>query len=124
MTDVYERDLYGMKYAILKSPFHKKVVTTCAEMLGVPPMQLRRVLIENLDMLMLESLGARYTSWEQHGDQNSEIKREIGYELFTRYIPIISEETMQHALEQAGDSGGTDEAKALLRKQVFEEETS
>jgi hypothetical protein len=58
MTEVYARDLSGMKYAILKSPYHKKVVTACAEMLGVPPMLVRRMCIERLDMMTLESLGA------------------------------------------------------------------
>jgi hypothetical protein len=60
MTEIYERDLHGMKFAILKSPYHKKVVTACADMLGIPPMKMRRLLIENLDMMISSHSPARY----------------------------------------------------------------
>lgn len=107
MTEIYERDLYGMKFSILKSPYHKKVITTCAEMLDIPPMKMRRILIEQLDMMMLESLGARYDSWTLHGDKEPGIRQNIGFELFTRYIPIITEDVMEMAVSTAEIRGGT-----------------
>ncbi|NLV27564.1 MAG: hypothetical protein GXY48_10435 [Methanomicrobiales archaeon] len=123
MTEVYERDLYGMKFAILKSPYHKKVVKTCAEILGIAPMRVRKIFIENLDMLMLESLGARYDSWMEHGDPDGGIRREIGYDLFTRYIPIISQDIMNKALEKIDKNGETAEtAREYLRNRVFPED--
>ncbi|MCA1916085.1 hypothetical protein [Methanospirillum hungatei] len=124
MTDIYERDLYGMKFAILKSPYHKKVVAACADMLGIPPMKLRRILIENLDMMMLESLAVRYDSWLERGDKEGGIKREIGYELFTTYIPIISPDVMENAIQESTKNNSNAESgKKLLRAQVFAEES-
>ncbi len=121
MTEVYARDLSGMKYAILKSPYHKKVVTACAEMLGVPPMLVRRMCIERLDMMTLESLGARYDSWKERGDTEGGIKRAIGYDLFTSFIPIIAPEIMDQALECAYRSGGDPaHAQAFLREKLVE----
>lgn len=125
MTYIYERDLYGMKYSILKSPYHKKVVTACAEILGIPPMKMRRLLIENLDMLMIESLGARYDSWMTRGDTEGGMRREIGYELFTSFIPVISRDIMQQSFEESTASEkNIEDIKANLRKRVFEEEIS
>ena len=124
MTDIYERDLYGMKFAILKSPYHKKVVTACADLLGIPPMKLRRLLIENLDMMMLESLAVRYDSWRERGDKEGGIRREIGYELFTAYIPIISPDVMEEAMQEStNNNSNAEKGKELLRARVFEGET-
>jgi len=124
MTDIYERDLYGMKFAILNSPYHKRVVTACADMLGIPPMKLRRILIENLDMMMLESLAVRYDSWRERGDKEGGIRREIGYELFTTYIPIISPDVMEEAMQESTNNNSNAEyGKKLLRAQVFAEES-
>jgi len=122
MTDIYERDLFGMKFAILKSPYHKKVVTACAELLGIPPMKMRRLLIENLDMMMLESLAARYDSWRDKGDTEGGMKRQIGYELFTTYIPVVSQEIMNEALSIAQKCNDPEKGKAVLRSKVFGEE--
>lgn len=125
MTDIYERDLYGMKYSILKSPYHKKVVTACAEILGVPPMKMRRLLIENLDMMTLESLGVRYDSWVTQGDTEGGMRREVGYELFTTFIPVISRDSMEQSFEESTASEkNIEDIKVNLRKRVFEEEIS
>lgn len=113
MTGVYERDLYGMKFAILKSPYHKKVVIVCASMLDIPPMRMQRILIEHLDMLMLESLGARYDRWNALGDQQGGIRRKVGYELFSIYIPLIPEDIMKTVLGLAETAGETDEEVRL-----------
>ena len=122
MTDIYTRDLFGMKFSILKSPYHTKVVTACSEMLGIPPMKMRRRLIENLDMMTLESLGVRYDSWLIHGDKEQGIRREIGYDLFTSFIPIISREIMEKTVQSYDDSEeGVKQAKGMLRRLVFEE---
>ena len=123
MKLVYERDLFGMKFAILKSPYHKKVVIACAGILGDPPMKLRRLLIENLDMMMLESLAVRYDSWREQGDTEGGIKREIGYELFTTYIPVISHDIMEEALtESRNNDDNVESGKALIRSRVFGED--
>lgn len=122
MTEIYERDLYGMKYSILKSPYHKKVITTCAEMLDIPPMKMRQILIEQLDMMMLESLGARYDSWSLNGDKEPGIRKNIGYDLFTRYIPIIPEPVMEMAVSTAEIRGGTLEEMQKTARMVLARE--
>ena len=122
MTDVYERDLFGMKYAILKSPYHKKVITTCAEILDIPPMKMRQILIEQLDMMMLESIIARYDSWTLNGDKEPGIRKNIGYELFTRYIPIIPEPVMEMAVTTAEIRGGTLEEMQKTARMVLARE--
>lgn len=122
MTGVYERDLYSMKYAILKSPYHKKVVTNCADILGIPPMKMRRLLIENLDMMMLESLGVRYDSWLLHGDKEGGIKKEIGYELFTSFIPVIPKEIMEESIQPMITSENKiEDVKGMIRRLLFRE---
>ena len=122
MTDIYERDLFGMKYSILKSPYHKKVVSACAEMLDIPPMKMRRILIEHLDMMMLESLSARYDSWSLHGDKEPGIRQKMRYELFTQYIPIIPEPVMEMAVSTAEIRGGTLEEMQKTALQILTRE--
>lgn len=125
MTEVYERDLYEMKYAILKSPYHKKVITACADLLEIPPMKMRRLLIENLDMMMLESLGARFDSWMNQVDRNEGVRREIGYDLFTRFIPVISQADLDKSLREVTDNPDDPEnVRVILRRLLFGEISS
>lgn len=121
MTEIYERDLKGMKYAILKSPFHTKVVRECAGMLEIPPMNMRRILIENLDMMMLESIGARYESWFNNGGGKDGFTTKSGSLLFSRYIPLIPEEVMKRVEKEVQTIGTEDEKIKRFRKLVYEE---
>ncbi|MDD1724560.1 MAG: hypothetical protein LUQ07_05480 [Methanospirillum sp.] len=124
MTSVYERDLDGMKYTILKSPYHKEVVSLCASMLGIPPMKMRRIFITHLDMMMLESLGVRYDRWNARGDQQGGMRRQIGYELFSIYIPVIPGDVMKSVFSLAEAAGENEEEvrTAAVRLMVGEME--
>jgi len=96
----YERDLTSMKFAILKGAYHAKVVLIIAEDLNIQPNQLRRHLIKTLDMITLESLAPRYGVALTH-DEPDEIRRALGYELYTRFIPIIPNNVMDEACMRA-----------------------
>jgi hypothetical protein len=101
MTELtYERDLTAMKFAILKGTYHAKVVLILAEDLMIQPYQLRKHLIATLDMITLESLAPRYDS-AQTCENPDPIKKSLGYDLYTRYIPIIPLKVMDEACMQA-----------------------
>ncbi|PKL59006.1 MAG: hypothetical protein CVV33_09870, partial [Methanomicrobiales archaeon HGW-Methanomicrobiales-4] len=97
---VYERDLTSMKFAILKGVYHAKVVIMIAEDLNIQPNQLRKHLIKNLDMITLESIAPRYDTAHTY-DEPDEIRRALGYELYTRFIPIIPKSVMDEACMRA-----------------------
>lgn len=96
----YERDLTSMKFAILKGAYHAKLVLLMAEDLGIQPHQLRRHLIATLDMITLESIAPRYDTAHTR-DEPDEIKKALGYELYTRFIPIIPKDIMDEACNRA-----------------------
>ena len=101
MTDlVYERNLTSMKFAILKGVYHAKLVLMMAEDLNIQPHQLRKHLIETLDMITLESIAPRYDVAKTCIEPD-EIKKALGYDLYTRYIPIIPIEVMDEACRTA-----------------------
>lgn len=111
MTNLaYERDLTSMKFAILKGVYHAKIVLMMAEDLAVQPHQLRRHLIETLDMITLESIAPRYDAAKTF-DEPDEIKKALGYELYTRFIPIIPVHVMDNACYKA---------KSLIRDGYYE----
>jgi len=123
MTDIYTRDLSEMKYAILKSPYHKKVILECAGMLNIPPMKMRRILIDRLDMLTLESIGARFESWINNANGKEGFTIRSGSQLFGMYIPVIPEEKMKLIEKQALDTKSDEEGINLFRHLVSEEMT-
>lgn len=100
MNLAYERDLTAMKYAILKGVYHAKIVLVMAEDLLIQPFQLRKHLIATLDMITLESLAPRYDT-ARTIEEPDEVKKALGYELYTKYIPIIPQPVMDQAVIQA-----------------------
>ncbi|MFH0966886.1 MAG: hypothetical protein V1862_04295 [Methanobacteriota archaeon] len=97
---VYERDLTAMKFAILKGVYHAKIVLMMAEDLNIQPNQLRKHLIKTLDMITLESIAPRYDA-AQTDYEHDEIRKALGYELYTRFIPIIPKNVMDEACMRA-----------------------
>ncbi|MDN7013269.1 DUF1959 domain-containing protein [Methanoculleus sp. FWC-SCC3] len=95
MKFLYEKDLRQMKYNILTSTRHDETVRAIAQHLGVSNAKLRMVLIRRLDMSLLENLGSRWEMGLQHADDGDPLAEELGYELFTRFIPLVDTETMQ-----------------------------
>jgi hypothetical protein len=112
MTDyIYEKDLFAMKFRILISPVHNKVISEISGGLGLNIQDLRKSLIETLDMSYLENIPARYKSWcEENPDHEKDLKSGLCSKLFTTYIPVIKKERMEEInksvirLEESGTS--------------------
>jgi energy-converting hydrogenase A subunit M len=101
MTDfIYEKDLTNMKLKILSSPFHSRMVDELSKKYCVSPSQLRKILMENFDMSLLENLPARYNAWKSDA-YDSELDREIGARLFVSYIPLIGGKDAEAVLDEA-----------------------
>ena len=101
MTEyLYEKDLVGMKYSILISSRHDAMVREIARDLGVGVQQLRRYLIENFDMMLLENLPARYDAGKQDPDDDDVEAKMLGRALYTRYIPLFSGDAINRALDR------------------------
>jgi hypothetical protein len=97
---LYEKDLVGMKYAILISRRHDAMVREIALDLGVGVQQLRRYLIENFDMILLENMPARYEAGKQDPDDDDDEAKMLGRALYTRYIPLFSGDAVNRALDR------------------------
>lgn len=127
MTEMaYERDLTAMKFAILKGAYHAKVVLAMAEDLNIQPHQLRRHLIQTLDMITLESIAPRYDNAKSTINPDP-VKAALGYDLYTRFIPIIPESVMDEACTRVStmvndgyyEPDAIAEAKRFIAKEVF-----
>jgi energy-converting hydrogenase A subunit M len=102
MTEfLYEKDLRSMQYNILISTRHDQVIEEIARQYGLEKQQMRRLLIERLDMILLENIPARYQAWQRDGDAFDPIARSLGQELFTRYLPLIDTGIMGDIVEDA-----------------------
>lgn len=86
---LYEKDLVSQKYRILISGRHDGLVRKIASELNIPVQELRRYLIEHLDMLMLENLPARAESADIHDQASDALTRALGRVRYTVYIPIV-----------------------------------
>ena len=121
---VYERDLTAMKFAILRGSYHTKVVLMIAEDLRIQPNQLRKHLIATLDMITLESLASRYDTAQAYNEPD-EIREALGYEMYTRFIPIIQREVMDKAcmmvITMVQDGYYGPDAIIAAKKQIVEE---
>jgi energy-converting hydrogenase A subunit M len=93
---LYEKDLRGMQFNILESTRHQWVIAELATRYGVRKPEIRRRMIERMDMILLENLPARYEVWRDQGDGNDPIDRELGVELLTVYIPLVDDARMQN----------------------------
>ncbi|MCC7555108.1 MAG: DUF1959 domain-containing protein [Methanoculleus marisnigri] len=101
-----------MKYNILTSTKHDEAVRAIAERLGMSDAKLRMVLIRRFDMSLLENLESRWQMGQRHADDGDPVAEELGYELFTRFIPLVDTETMQTIYS---------DATAMTREMPFEE---
>ncbi|MDE2520934.1 MAG: DUF1959 family protein, partial [Methanocorpusculum sp.] len=59
MDLIYERNLQPMKLAILKGTRQDRAVIALAARLGISRQQMRKILINGCDMMILENLGPR-----------------------------------------------------------------
>ncbi len=92
---LYEKDLSAMKYAILTSTRHDRVVRSIAEELNIPQIKLRKWMIDHFDMMLLENLPARYDQGRMAMETNPPLEKKIGAALYTRAVPLISDGEME-----------------------------
>lgn len=112
MKFLYEKDLRPLKYNILTSTKHDAAVRAIARRLGVSDAKLRRLLIQRLDMSLLENIETRWEMGLRYADEGDPLAKELGCELFTRYIPLLDMERMKEIYE---------ETRALARDMPIEE---
>jgi hypothetical protein len=123
-TYLYEQDLVTQKYRILVAMRHDSLVRKIALDLNIPVQELRRYLIEHLDMIQLENLPARAEMAEDHADQGDAVARALGREKYSLYLRILSGATMDAIFREvdARVHTGTpvDDAIAYGRTQIRE----
>ena len=121
---LYEQDLVTQKYRILVAMRHDNLVRKIALELNIPVQELRRYLIEHLDMIQLENLPARAEMADDHADQGDAVARALGREKYSLYLRILSGATMDAIFREvdARVHTGTpvDDAIAYGRTQIRE----
>lgn len=104
MTEpLYEKDLTSMKYAILTSRRHDRMVHEIATDLALPQLRVRRYIMDHFDMLLLENLPARYERGKMEENDSPEPERSLGARLYTRAVPLIREELMDETVGKVKD---------------------
>lgn len=123
-TYLYEQDLVTQKYRILVAMRHDSLVRNIALELDIPVQELRRYLIEHLDMIQLENLPARAEMADDHADHGDALARALGREKYSVYLRIVSGATMDAIFREvdARVHTGTpvDDAVAYGRTQIRE----
>ena len=89
-TYLYEQDLLTQKYRILTALRHDRLVRQIAQELDIPVQELRRYLIDHLDMIQLENLPARAEMAEAHADPDNPVARALGREKYSTYLRILN----------------------------------
>jgi hypothetical protein len=122
---LYEKDLVPQKYRILVAQRHDSLVRKIAGELDIPVQELRKYLIEHLDMMLLENLPARAEMADVHADPDDTVARALGrekYTLYLRMIPSASMESIFHAVNDRIRAGTpTEDAIAFGRQKILEE---
>jgi energy-converting hydrogenase A subunit M len=123
-TYLYEQDLVTQKYRILVAMRHDSLVRKIALELNIPVQELRRYLIEHLDMIQLENLPARAEMADDHADLGDAVARALGREKYSVYLRIVSGAAMDAIFREvdARVHTGTplDDAIAYGRTQIRE----
>jgi energy-converting hydrogenase A subunit M len=121
---LFEQDLVTQKYRILVALRHDRLVRQIALELDIPVQELRKYLIEHLDMIQLENLPARAEVAEAHADTGDVVARALGREKYTVYLRILSGAAMDAIFNEVNArvlrSTPVDDAIAYGRKQIRE----
>jgi len=124
-TYLYEKDLVPQKYRILVALRHDTLVRNIAAELDMPVQELRKYLIEHLDMMLLENLPARAEMADAHADPYDPVARALGKEKYTLYLQIVSNAAMESIFHAVSDRIRTgvpvQEAIRYGRAQIREE---
>ncbi|HON82044.1 MAG TPA: DUF1959 family protein [Methanoregulaceae archaeon] len=97
---LYEKDLTAMKYNILVSTRHDRMVREIASDLRIPHIRLRRYIMERFDMLLMENLPARYEEGKRQTAHAPEPERSLRTHLYSRAVPLLDEDEMGRILSR------------------------
>jgi energy-converting hydrogenase A subunit M len=113
---MYEKDLSAMKYAILTSTRHDRMIREIAAELDIPQIRLRKLMMDRFDMMLLENLPARYDQGKNSRKTENPVEKDLGAGLYTRAIPLISSSEMGKITEQVQTliREGTSEHEAVV----------
>jgi energy-converting hydrogenase A subunit M len=124
-TYLYEKDLVPQKYRILVAQRHDTLVRKIAAELDITVQELRKYLIDHLDMILLENLPARAEMADSFADQDDPVARELGREKYTRYLQLLSNAAMESIFHAVSDRVRTGtpvkDAIAYGREKIREE---
>lgn len=122
---LYEKDLVPQKLRILVAQRHDSLIRKIAKELDIPVQELRKYLIEHLDMMLLENLPARAEMADAHADPGDPVARALGREKYTLYLRIINSAAMESIFHAVNDRilEGTSREDALAygRQKILEE---
>jgi hypothetical protein len=125
MSDyLYEKDLTAMKYAILKSGRHDRLIREISTDLGIPGIKLRKYIMARFDMLLMENLPARYEQGRMMNQGEPLPDRELGSLLYSRAVPIIDEDRMKEIVAEVKamiDTGIPEKEAVQVGKQMIRE---
>jgi hypothetical protein len=112
---LYEKDLSSMKYAILTSTRHDRMVREIADDLGIPQLKLRRYIMDRFDMLLMENLPARYEEGMRLTAEAPAVERDLKTHLYSRAVPLIQDKEMECILFRVKEmmENGTPEREAV-----------
>ena len=96
---MYEKDLSAMKYTILSSTRHDRMVREIAAELDIPQIRLRKLMMDRFDMMLLENLPARYDQGKISRGTENPVEKDLGAGLYTHAIPLISSTEMERITE-------------------------
>ncbi len=97
---LYEKDLTSMKFAILKSSRHDRLIREISSDLDIPANALRKYIIRRFDMILMENLPARYEEGRKMAERQPLPDRELGSLLYTRAVPIVEERKMEEIVSE------------------------
>lgn len=90
---LYEQDLAVQKYRILIATQHDHLIHILASDLGISVQELRKYMIEHIDMILLENLPARYEA-ARAADADDPVAQGLNRQIITAGIPLIPQHRM------------------------------
>ncbi|MCX6694213.1 MAG: DUF1959 domain-containing protein [Methanomicrobiales archaeon] len=121
MELLYEKDLRGMKYNVLTSIRHDRVVREIASICGISPQVIRRALIAKLDMIQLENLPARYEASRNAAGGADPLVHAVCGDLLTQAVPLLATTDIDQVRGMVRDaiSSGTPEPDAAIAARPY-----
>lgn len=90
---LYEQDLDVQKYRILIAAQHDQLIRALASDLGVSVQELRKYMIEHIDMILLENLPARYEA-ARAAEADDPVAQALNRQIITTGIPLVPQYRM------------------------------